>query len=130
MNYLSDSDITDKLVLPFKDKDASFWAAIMSRTNAQALDVAEQLGVFPDEIATPLHNSFKDLLRAYFCMQICKDATEVANLDQGIEDKYASKYKLHAYDYTRLKKEMTKEMITGNVHLRGHRASGGVLWNG
>lgn len=130
MSYLSDSDITDKVIIPFKDKDSAYWEAIMARTDAQAVDIAQQMGVREEDIATPIHNSFKDLLRSYFCMQICLDATEVANLDQGIEDKYMSKYKIHSYNYERLKKNLTKEMIVGSVFLRGHRAGGGVLYVG
>jgi hypothetical protein len=130
MSYLVDSDITDKLITPFKTRDASYWAAVMARTDAQAEDIAQQLGVLAADIATPISNTFKDCLRAYFSMEICLDATEVANLDQGITDKYMAKYQIYGSRYKMLKSMLTKEMICGTVQSRGDRARGGVLYYG
>ena len=130
MSYFSDTEITDLLILPFKTSNATLWNAVLARTERMVVDIAEQHGVLERDIADPLCAAFKDIMRAYFCWNICLDATEVANLDQGIQDKYMGKFQLYKALYEQGKKSLTLEMIIGNVKSRGDRSRSGVLYHG
>lgn len=130
MSYFNDTEVTDLLILPFKTSNATLWAAALARTERMVVDLAEQHGVPEDSIQTPLCAAFLDIMRAYFCWNICLDTTEVANLDQGIQDKYMGKFQLYKTLYEQGRKSLTLEMIVGNVRTRGDRSRAGVLYYG
>ena len=129
MSYFNEALITDLVIIPFKIKNSALWDAVLLRTDSMAVDLAEQVGVGVADIKTPLCTHFSDLLRAYFCFNICLDATEVANLDQGAQDKYMTKFGIYKSMFDREKKALTKEMIMGAVATRGDRAFSGILYH-
>lgn len=126
MAYITSADISDKVVEQHTLTD------YLTEADNEMIDIAEQNGV--TSIASieddPLHFKIKRYLIAYVCMRVCEDNQGLNNNDIPEMDKYAVKYKQYKTTCDRLRPQISREMITGDIDEARDRAgtSSGVLY--
>ena len=116
--YLKQALLTDKVAVPFKTNDTTFWTACVTYADTLAVDLAEQLGILEADIATPIHTAFNDYLTYAFYERLFLEASGV---NEEEEEKYLEKAGIYEGKKNKAKIEVTPEIITKTVCDRGDR---------
>ena len=113
MSYIETTDITDTIVVGFDIDD------YITESDAAVNDLAERKGVRDsDDIETDsLHFKIKRYAIVYVIMRVCRDKMGTNNTDLPVEiEKYAVKYEIYRKELASIDKQITYEMITGEVN--------------
>ena len=130
MAYLVQADITDRVAIPFiafADVDIDIYLA---KGDKYIESLAQRLGVMDfTDILEPLVIELQEYGMAKVYQDLFKDMMNVNNVDSFEADKYANKMVLYKERAISLSKELTYEMITGQVKdLTDRHSSSFDMW--
>lgn len=111
MDYITITDITNIHFNQFKSEARQPY---IDEANGWYEDFADTLGVFPEQLATPIPFLAKRLLANYAVMRHCEDSIGTSNItvNDG-EDMYVANYKHYHLSVQNIKNEITPEMLMG-----------------
>tara|TARA_R110001592_G_scaffold201850_1_gene451054 strand:+ start:4530 stop:4928 length:399 start_codon:yes stop_codon:yes gene_type:complete len=116
MAYLVQADITDKVAFPFiadTNTDIDFY---LTKGDKYIVSFAQSRGVLDSaDILTPLVIELQEYGLAMMYVDLFADVMNVNNNDAFDSDKYAIKMQYYKTRGVELKKQITYEMITGDV---------------
>lgn len=139
-HYISEADITDKVVKQFVsagDERVGVW---MTRTDDEVDHIGESMDIDPsdfiwagdDDAATTLmHPKILEYARAYFCWMVCRDNIGANSVQPALDEVYVVKKKLYEDDMKDLRSQLTPAMFTlGDADLTAAQTVGqsGLLW--
>lgn len=116
MPYLVQADITDKVAIPFIADTNTDIQDYLDKGDKAIESLAQSLGVLDfTKIATPLVYELQEYGLAVVYKKLFADVMNVNNNEGFEQDKYQGKMEHYAAECEKYRKQLTYEMITGDV---------------